>query len=88
MYDPKEKALSGIEVMIEKRLGSRLQPKKKAPVEVSVEKMESPEEEGMEHAGGAEEGIEDKVEMAGGDISKLSPEEVDTLKSLYAKMGC
>jgi hypothetical protein len=88
MYDPKEKALSGIEIMIEKRMGSRLKPKKKE-VEVEVEPVEGEEvEKEPMQAEGEEEGIENKVEMAGGDISKLSPEEVEQLKSLYAKMGC
>lgn len=84
MYDPKEKALSGIEIMVEKRMGNRLKPKKKE-VEIEIEPVEEMHSEGGEAP--EEESLEAKV-PEGADVSALSPEEQEQLKSLYSKMGC
>lgn len=101
MYDPKDKALGGIQMILEKRMTGRLAPKKKPEEESQApEDMipptddESKEDESLEGPEGStqeektEDPLEEKIEQAGGDIDKLSPEEKNQLKMLYEKMGC
>lgn len=86
MYDPKDKAIGGIQMMLEKRMSGRLMPKKKPEDdnenEMSSDEEGSPNEESMESEG------DESLEKLGGDPSMLSDEEKSQLKMLLDKMGC
>lgn len=92
--DTKKKALEGISGFLDDRMSDRMKPKAVA-VEVSApssgdEAHENPDEEKAEGPAveKQEEGLEQKVEQIGGDLSKLSPDEQSQLEQLYHKMGC
>jgi len=90
----KHKALGSIKEMLNEKMAGHLKPKMVVDIAVGSkkpgmmegspeeEKMESPQEEGMEP-----DGMHEGMGM-GGDISKLDPEERMQLEHLYQKMGC
>jgi len=74
MHDLKHKALSGIKEMLEERTAGRMKPKAMAVEVTAVGGKKPPEGEEMPDS-----------EMAGMDLSKLTPEEQTQLQALYEK---
>lgn len=88
MLDLKKKAIGGIKNMLEDRLSNRMRPQP-SPEPESEEAGEDPAEKRTESPG--EEKMEESQELDlpdGADLSRLSSQEQQELKDLYAKMGC
>lgn len=85
MLELKKKVMGDLQGMLDDRLANRLKPKA-VEVEATLEKPEGSSEESPLQSASEQPGEE--AAEAGGDISKLTPEEQELLQKLYAKMGC
>lgn len=87
MIEMKKKAIGGIKSMLEGRLAGRMRPKAEETAPEPGPDVQGEEEEGAAGAAAMPPELPHDDEGGEPDTSSLTPEEMETLKALLAKMG-